>query len=309
MKHLWFISVFCFVTVSSQNIPTPVVYLIDNQYILSSAWAGIGKTFKFRAISVSRWTEVENAPSTLIASISGRIIGRSGIGAIFEGDVNGFTTIYSVTGSYAYHLSINDDNDEFLSFGMSVRYSSFNIDTSQFINAQNDPVVGGNRNENEVNFDAGVLYRRKYFFINLNVSDIINRENNFSEFEPLSIPILSLYSGYIFKQKHNWAITPSFRFQNFYADKRSELDLNLKFQKGRYEMNYWGATVLKLQTDKEIRGLSFTPMAGLKYRKLYVSYGYEMALNTLDTGLYFNRHMFSVGIDFINLNKEHKCVQ
>ena len=309
MKHLWVLFIFCFVTVYSQNIPTPAVYLIDNQYILSSAWAGIGKTFKFRGISVSRWTEVENSPSTYIATLSGRIKGRSGVGVIFEGDINGFTTIYSVTGSYAYHLSINDDKDEFLSFGMSIRYSSFNIDTSKFINAGNDPVIGGNRKEDEVNFDAGVLYRRKYFFLNFNISDMINRENNFSEFEPLSIPTISLYSGYIFKQKNDWAITPSFRYQNFYADKRSELDLNLKFQKDRFEMNYWGATVLKLQTDKEFGGLSFTPMVGLRYRKLYVSYGYEIALNTLDTGLYFNRHMFSVGIDFINLNKDHKCVQ
>ena len=101
MKHLWVLFIFCFVKVFSQNIPTPAVYLIDNQYILSSAWAGIGKTFKFRGVSVSRWTEVENSPSTYIATLSGRIKGRSGVGVIFEGDINGFTTIYSVTGSYA----------------------------------------------------------------------------------------------------------------------------------------------------------------------------------------------------------------
>jgi type IX secretion system PorP/SprF family membrane protein len=303
--------IICFLScgiLSAQNLSTPEVYLIDNQYIFSSAWAGIGTTYKFRGITESRLTEVENAPVTFIATLSGRIVGRSGIGLIIENDVNGFTHIIKATGSYAYHLTLNDDNNEFLSFGLSARYSAFYIDTSQFIDGQDDPAIGENQNINEVNFDTGILYRRKQLFINLNITDIIERKDRFTDNEPLWVPSLSFYSGYIFKQRNKWQIEPSFRYQLFYADSRSELDLNLKLQKEQYDMNYWGALVFKLQPDEAFRGISLTPLVGLKYGRMYYSYGYQIGLDELGTNMNLNRHMFSIGFDFINLSLENKCL-
>ena len=293
---------------AAQNVSTPEVYLIDNQYIFSSAWAGIGRTYKFRGITVSRLTEVEDAPATFMATLSGRIVSRSGVGAIIESDVNGFTRILKATGSYAYHLTLNDDENEFLSFGMSVRYSNFFIDTSQFIDGQDDPAIGENQDFSEVNFDTGILYRRKHLFINLNIADIIERKDEFTDNEPLWVPTLSFYSGYTFLQRNKWQIEPSFRYQVFYADSRSELDLNLKLEKEQYDMNYWGAMVLKLQPDEAFRGISLTPLVGLKYGRMYFSYGYQIGLDELSNDMNLNRHMFSIGFDFINLSIENKCL-
>lgn len=308
MKKAVIICFLSFGILSAQNLPTPEVYLIDNQYIFSSAWAGIGSTYKFRGLTQSRLTEVEDAPITFIATLSGRIVGRSGVGLIIENDINGFTNIIKATGSYAYHLTLNDDKNEFLSFGMSVRYSSFYIDTSQFIDGQDDPAIGENQNINEINFDTGILYRRKQLFINLNIADIIERKDQFTENEPLWVPTLSVYSGYTFKQRNKWQIEPSFRYQVFYADSRSELDLNLKFQKDQYDNNYWGAVVLKLQPDEAFRGISLTPLVGLKYGRMYFSYGYQIGLEEISTDMNLNRHMFSIGFDFINLSIENKCL-
>lgn len=294
------LSFFCFWNVCSQNNATPEVYLIDNQYLISSAWAGVGSAFKFRGIAATRWTDVDNAPSTYTATLSGRFTEKSGFGLILSNDVNGYTVTNSITVSYSYHLTLSEEREEYLSFGLSSRASIFSIDSFKFNDAEGDPVIGSKKVIHELNFDTGFLYRNRRFFANLNISDIIKRIDEFSDREPLSIATISVYSGYEFIPKNDLSVIPSFRYQIFAGDKRSELDMNIKIKKEINETNYWAASVLKMQTESGIDALSFTPIIGVQHKNIYASYGYQIAVNSLQTGLNQNLHMFSLGFDFFN---------
>lgn len=301
MKHLLLLlSCFYICSFYAQNNATPEVYLIDNQYIISSAWAGVGSAFKFRGIAATRWTDVDNAPTTYTATLSGRFTEKSGFGVILTNDVNGFTVTNSVTVTYSYHLTLSEEREEYLSFGLSSRASIFSIDSFEFNNADGDPVIGSKKVVHELNFDTGFLYRNRRFFANLNISDIIKRNDEFSDREPLSIATISVYSGYKFIPKSDLNVIPSFRYQIFSGDKRSELDLNIKIKKEINETNYWAASVLKMQTENGVDALSFTPIIGMQHKNFYASYGYQIALNSLQTGLNQNLHMFSLGFDFFN---------
>lgn len=295
-----FLSCFWFWSSGAQNNATPEVYLIDNQYLISSAFAGVGSAFQFRGIATTRFTDVDNAPSTYTATLSGRFTEKSGFGLILTNDVNGFTVTNSITATYSYHLTLSEEREEYLSFGLSTRASIFSIDSFEFNNADGDPVIGSKKVVHELNFDTGFLYRNRRFFANLNISDILKRNDEFSDREPLSIATISVYSGYEFIPKNNLRVIPSLRYQIFAGDKRAELDVNLKIRKEVEKTNYWAASVLKMQTEKGVDALSFTPIIGAQHKNLYVSYGYQIALNSLQTGLNQNMHMFSLGFDFFN---------
>lgn len=307
MKHLFILFCMSSLTMFSQNIPTPSVYLVENQYLTSSAWAGIGDAFKFRGIATSQWRGVENAPSTYIGTLSGRVTDKSGFGVILLSDENGFTSTNSATLSYAYHVILDYYDDEFLSFGISGRTYNFNIDTSNFNNSEIDPIIDSNRRIREFNFDLGSLYRRGNFFISLNFSDILERDDNFSENEPLTNSTFSIFSGLELKQKNYWSLIPSIRYQNFFSDGRSETDLNFKILKDDVDFYYWAATVLKLNTSQNFSPLSFTPVFGLKYRDFYLSYAYQVAIKETRTELNQNLHMISIGFDFLKRQSDCKC--
>lgn len=306
MKFITYFFCLCYFFTTSQNIQTPVVYSADNQYILSASWAGIGDFMKFRSILSTQWTGIDNSPSTYIATLNGRINDKTGFGIIAYKDENGFTKIQHLTLSYAYHLILDYNSNQFLSFGISTRFSNFRTDTSQFTNSQPDPIINPNRKLNEINFDLGVLYRYNGYFITLNFTDILKTNNSFSENEPLSISTFNVYTGYEFKKPKQFLITPFIRFQKFFSDKRAEMDFGIKLLKEYSETELWSGSVLKLQTDSNFAPLSFTPFFGIHYKRLYITYGYQISIKENETDLVQNFHLISIGFDFLKL--QSKCI-
>ncbi|MBU2525542.1 MAG: PorP/SprF family type IX secretion system membrane protein [Bacteroidetes bacterium] len=305
---LWSYSIF------AQNIPSPTIYIADNQYLLSSAWAGIGDSYQVRALGQWQWLDVQDAPRTFYLSANGRLSDRSGFGIILSDDENGFTSLRSVTLSYAYHLILDADSYRFLSFGLSYRFSNFNVDTSDFFNLQPDPAVGGDRSLDESNFDIGVLYRANGFFANLNIQDIVERDAaDFGAEEPLGISKFNLLAGYEF----DWVagptgylvVAPSVNYHYFFGDGRAETDLNLKVTQELRDMSYWGGITARFQSDEsDFEALSVTPMLGFKYLNYYFAYGYQ-SFFTDANDFRTNTHLISIGIDFGGSQSNCICTQ
>ncbi len=292
-----FITCFC---VNAQEFNLPVInqYITDNPFLISASYAGIGDCWQIRGTGFEQWVGVDNAPSTQTISVDGRIQNRSGVGAVLFNDSNGFTSQRGFQGSFAHHLTLSEYSRQYLSFGISYKYTQFNIDSSQF----NRPLLAaaGDINTIDHNFDASVLYRIKTFFITLNAINLLNKPlEDFSVNEPGNLTNYYAYSGFTFENVFKkLQFEPSVLYRQFSSDQRSTLDTNFKVRKFFQDSYLWGGISVRSIVDQSFKPLSVSPMIGIKKAKFYFAYGYQANVNEVSGTDNSGSHLLSLGIDF-----------
>ncbi len=295
----------CYYTLAQEFFP-PMQnqYIADNPFLISSAYAGIGDCWQIRGTGFEQWVNLEDSPGTQSISVDGRISDRSGAGAVLFNDSNGFTTQKGVQLSFSHHLVLSGYSNQYLSFGLSYKFTQFGIDTSGFNNGDlENPINPGLRavKINDSNFDIGLLYRLGKFFINTSIVNLLKKKlDEFNPTEPTSIQSYYVYSGYTFYQRFKkMEIEPSVLYQSFAADSRSTADINLKVRKMRRGDYYWGGLSLRSLIDQEFKPLSVSPMVGLKKSGFYFAYGYMINVNEAnDLSSSVGSHMITLGYDF-----------
>ncbi|WP_132066367.1 PorP/SprF family type IX secretion system membrane protein, partial [Aquimarina spinulae] len=144
--------------------------------------------WQIRASGFEQWVSIEDSPGTQSLSIDGRISDRSGVGAILFNDQNGFTTQKGIQLSFAHHLTLSEYNNQYLSFGISYKFTQFGIDTSRFNNGDPDNPLNPELADisiNDSNFDIGLLYRIGRFFLSANAVNLLQKEiDDFNPTEP-----------------------------------------------------------------------------------------------------------------------------
>ncbi len=305
-KYIVIFSLFASYCTFAQEFFAPVQnqYIADNPYLISSAYAGIGDCWQIRASGFEQWVSIEDSPGTQSLSIDGRISDRSGVGAILFNDQNGFTTQKGIQMSFAHHLTLSEYSNQYLSFGISYKFTQFGIDTSEFNNGDpNSPVNPGlaDITVNDSNFDIAMLYRLGRFFLSANAVNLLQKEiDDFNPTEPSSIQNYYIYTGYTFYHRFSdLEIEPSILYQNFAADGRSTTDINLKVRK-MYRQDYlWAGISLRSLVDQDFKPLSISPMVGIKKSNFYVAYGYQVNVNeVLQPTTSAGSHMITLGLDF-----------
>ncbi|MDY8138649.1 type IX secretion system membrane protein PorP/SprF [Aquimarina sp. 2201CG5-10] len=305
-KYIIIFSLFASYCAMAQEFFAPVQnqYIADNPYLISSAYAGIGDCWQLRASGFEQWVSIEDSPGTQSLSIDGRISDRSGVGAILFNDQNGFTTQKGVQLSFAHHLTLNEYNNQYLSFGISYKFTQFGIDTSDFNNGDPDnPVSPGlaDVTVNNSNFDIGFLYRLGRFFLSANAVNLLQKEiDDFNPTEPATIQNYYLYTGYTFYHRFSdIEIEPSVLYQNFAGDGRSTADLNLKVRKMNRGDYYWAGVSVRSLVDQDFKPLSVSPMLGIKMANFYVAYGYQINVNEVFEPVGgAGSHLITLGFDF-----------
>jgi len=280
------------------NLPLQNQYLADNPFTISSAFAGIGDCWQLRANGLSQWVGIDDSPNTQSIAIDGRIADRSGVGLILFNDSNGFTSQQGIQASFAHHLTLSDYKEEYLSFGISYRFTQFGINTSEF----NRPDLGlrGDIVVNDHNFEVSTLYRRAGFFLNFSAVNLIDKElDEFGLQEPGNIRNYYIYTGYTFKPTFSdLEFEPSLFYQKFAGDTRGTSDINLKVRKQAARDDYfWGGASMRLINDQGFTPLYVAPMAGFKSGSLYAAYSYAFNVNQI-SGFSSGSHMITVGFDF-----------
>ncbi len=292
----------------SQEFFAPVQnqYIADNPYLISSAYAGIGDCWQVRGTGFEQWVNIEDAPNTQSISIDGRISDRSGAGAMLFNDKNGFTTQKGAQLSFAHHMTVSDYSNQYLSFGLSYKFTQLGIETLDFSTGDpDDPKNPEGLNDvkvNNSNFDIAMLYRVGRFFIGANIVNLLQKKiDDFNPTEPRKLQNYFMFTGYTFYYRFSKIeIEPSILYQSFAGDGRSTADLNLKFRKmmrrGDY---YWIGVSLRSLVDQDFKPLSASPMLGLKKSNFYVAYGYLVNVNeVLQPTKAAGSHMLTIGIDF-----------
>ena len=282
-------------------------YLVENPFIISPAYAGEGEMNRLRFSGVFQWAGLSGAPNTQTLSYDAHILERSGVGGILYRDKNGNTSQIGGQLSFAHHLTINDENRQYISFGLSYKFVQFKIDVSGFnpanddyYNPNTDPNIGSDISSFNSNFDAAFLYKLENFYITLNASNILNKSVKvFDESEPKKLRNYYVYTGYIFEiSDGEYEIEPSIYFKLFESDSRSITDLNVKAKKITDDGYYWAGFSTRFINDQSFEPSAIVPMIGLKKSDFYVGYAFQYNINEANELNHGGTHMLTLGYDF-----------
>lgn len=291
------------------NLPVFTQYLADNDFVISPTYAGIGDNFRIRANGLSQWVGIKGAPDNQSLYADFRISDQSGVGLSLYNDKNGNTRQKGAKFSFAHHIILDYYTKQYMSFGVSYNINSFRIDIENFLpNYETpvvDPYVTDDRATNNNNFDAGILYRNKGYYLSFNANNILKKDiDDFTGIEPSLLLNYQIYTGIIIPSKHNKKIEyePSIYYQMFSSDKRSSTDVNFKYRQyiGSNDSDdyYWAGLSYRFLNDQFFKPLNIGPMAGIMKSKFYFAYSYQITTNALAT---YNggTHMITIGIDFM----------
>lgn len=306
IKPILSMLMFCFIGFSQELYP-PVnsQYLAENPFVLSPIFAGIEDNLKIRANGIKQWVGIKDAPKNQSLYADFRTTNHSGIGFSLYNDSNGNTSQMGAKFSFSHHITLDLETKQYLSFGLSFHINSFKINSSQFnINSEFqpfDPGIDNNRTASNNNFDVGLLYRNKGFYMSISGANVLpkTKSNNLTRL-PDMVLNYQLYLGYVIKNSSNSKveIEPSIYHLFFGVDNRSASDFNLKYRRhngfGNY---YWGGIGYRFLNGQPSVPLTVAPMGGFKKANFCFGYSYQVNLNQL---AYYNSgtHMVTLGYDF-----------
>jgi type IX secretion system PorP/SprF family membrane protein len=296
------------------NLPVFTQYLADNDFVISPTYAGIGDNLRIRANGLTQWVGIKNAPDNQALYADFRIANQSGIGLTFYNDKNGNTRQKGAKFSFAHHIILEPKSQQYLSFGISYNFNSFRVETENFVDFEGDPItdpgIRDNRAVNNNNFDVGLLYRNKLFYLSFNANNLLDKNiDDFLGTEPSKLLNFQTYTGYIFQTAKNTEIEPSLFYQRFNSDGRSSTDVNLKYRKfNRSGDYYWAGISYRFLNDQAFEPLNIGPMAGIMKNNFYFGYSYQITTNDL-SGFNSGTHSITIGIDFLQGMSDCDCTK
>lgn len=307
MKKYIYLIVFAFTFVANaqeMKLSPYSQYLVENTFVISPAYAGIDDVHKLRLSGVMQWVGIDNAPMTQQLSYDTRISETAGVGVILYNDRNGATKQMGAQLSYAYHLTLSQASDEYLSFGLSYKFNHFKIETGDFDDGTGtgfvDQGVGPSESATNHNFEVGALYRYDKYFIGINATNLLNKRTKiFANTEPVKLRNYYVYTGYTFlSNSEEYEYEPSLFFKYFENDGRSVSDINFKARKITDDGYYWAGINSRFLNDQTFKPLSISPLLGLKKDKMYIGMGYQFNINeSVQLGSY-GTPLLVLGYDF-----------
>ncbi len=289
------------------NLPTYFNHLMDNPFLISSSYAGIGTQVQLRVNGISQWVGVKDSPDTQSVTFEARLKDQIGGGLTIFNDKNGFTKQMGAKGSVAYHLTIDDFNRTFLSFAMEASYTQFSIDTKDFMSPDIENLP--NVSDGTVNFGFSTLYRYQGFAISFNVANILDKTmNNIKTKEPLKLRSYSVYPVYTHVINPDYELEPSVFVEYFENAGRARSDFNIKLRRKIRKGYIWGGLSYSMINEEKFTSSTLSPLFGLKTNNFYIAYGIGIGLNKISE---FNQgtHMITLGFDFEKEQSLTRCTQ
>ncbi|QNK77578.1 PorP/SprF family type IX secretion system membrane protein [Winogradskyella undariae] len=298
------------------NLPVFTQYLADNDFVISPTYAGIGDNLKIRANGLTQWVGIKDAPDNQSIYADFRISERSGLGISAYNDKNGNTYQKGVKFSFAHHITLDYKSKQFLSFGLSYNINNFRIAIEDLNPSYDapivDPYITDDKGQSNNNFDAGILYRWKAYYLSFNANNILNKDiDSYNNIEPSLLLNYQIYTGVVLKSKSNRDVElePSIFYQMFDSDKRSSTDISFKYRKFNRKGDYYfvGGSY-RFLNDQFMKPLNVGPIAGITFNQFFFAYSYQATINDLST---YNSgtHMVTIGLDFFQGASNCACTK
>jgi type IX secretion system PorP/SprF family membrane protein len=143
-------------TLKAQLNPLSAQYY-TNQYLINPAFAGAGQGIKLNGAYRKLWNNVEGSPLTQNLTVDYGF-NKVGIGLAINNESSGLERQTRVVGSYAYHLQLNNNNQQ-LHFGVSLGFMSQRLENADIYGDPADPSVGQyNDRKTYLDGDFGIAY-------------------------------------------------------------------------------------------------------------------------------------------------------
>ncbi|MGG9971196.1 PorP/SprF family type IX secretion system membrane protein [Ferruginibacter sp. SUN002] len=337
-KIVPFVAMLCIVTnLFAQQKPHYTQYILNN-YILNPALSGIENYTDVKISHRHQWVGINDAPVTTYLSIQGPLgkkdyktnattlfemdgenpIGKGywdnygasaphhGIGLQIVNDKAGPFNSFSIMGTYAYHIGINDKTN--LSAGIGVGMNKYSIDPTKLFWGPDNPVDPSILNTTDdigtakLDMSAGLWLYSDRYFVGASAAQLTGQKIDFSDGaldtleQGKKVPHFFMTAGYRFMLNEDINVLPSVMVKSV-SPVPTQVDLNVK---AMFRNAYWlGASY---------RGkYGFAAMAGLNVlNRFTVSYSYDYsttAIHTVSNGT----HEVIVGFILGNKYSDDTC--
>lgn len=211
---------------------------------------------------------------------------RIGLGAAIFHDNNGPLSNTGGIISYAYHISVNKENN--LSLGLSVLFANYSCNRAVLRPSQNNDeyLYSGNSNLFNLNAGFGAFYYTKNYFGGLSINKILPGITNAGEKSRIK-PSYFASGGYKFYGVNNWAfLEPSIEIKKL-PDKKLIVDIHGKIYFKRLNWMAVSVSTLKL--------INFQ-LALRIYKMTYIGYNYGCPINQIARYNY-GIHEITIGLN------------
>lgn len=271
--------------------PDPVfTQYVYNQFVINPAYAGSRNAMSAVLTHRSRWTGIDGSPTTQTLSVHSNA-GSSGFawGVNLAHDQLGPNTIVNAAATGAYHVKFKRGK---LSFGLRGGLYNSRLNTSKFdFKDQTDPLNNGaNLVANRFNFDAGVYYYTRRFFVGLSLNHLNAGRLNYSDDLQANFFLRrynTLAAGYAFQLNDNFILKPSLLLKNTPAFD-TNLDINLGLL--MYDRIWLGVGFRNQTSMNFLLDINVTDF-------FRIGYSYDAFLNSLSIASNGVHEIF-VGFDF-----------
>ncbi|TCC85853.1 PorP/SprF family type IX secretion system membrane protein [Pedobacter hiemivivus] len=128
-----------------------------NQYLANPAFAGAEQGLKLNGVYRKLWNNVPGSPLTQNLTTDYGF-NKVGIGLTLNNESAGLQRQTRIVGTYAYHLKLNESNDQ-LHFGVSIGLMSQRLENADIYGNASDPMVGQyNDRKPYLDGDLGIAY-------------------------------------------------------------------------------------------------------------------------------------------------------
>ena len=284
----------------SKPIYTQYVY---NNFLLNPAISGMENYTDVKASYREQWRGIDGAPKTGYITAHGRLFNSGedamsvhhGWGASVLNDRAGYLNRWSISGSYAYQQTLNENWA--LAAGFQAGLSSIGLDRSKvyYGNLNDaDPAIGNLSNDlRRVNVEmgAGLWLHSERLFVGASVLNIVTGKNKFQTegtFGQSFTPNFFLTSGYRIDMSDDLVFTPSIMMQ-YWKPQLLGLHFNARVD---YRDFIWAGGSYR-------HGSTLSGMAafvGMRVtERLNFNYAYEVATNSDLRNYAGNTHEFIIG--------------
>jgi len=308
---LFFALIQTYISHGQLQLPIYKDYLTDNYFLVHPATAGAQlEGIKVRMTHRSQWQGVSNAPSLQTINAHGRIGLKSGIGAVFYNDRNGFHKQAGASVAYAHHinLTLGNSNIHQLSFGLSAGVMNNIHDQTQFAPDLTDPLVEGSKvKSNGLHMDLGLTYIRYQFYTHLTLRNLIFKGQNISDNISLDKGKKWIVNaGHFFDFNENTTLEPSVMVQLVdYADLPS-FDVNMMSHHSHNNLNLSFGASYRFGTKPNANAFAgenlnqdhkqLALLTGLQFKEFSFFYTYTHSFEDKQIAP-FNGHQFTLGLD------------
>lgn len=274
-------------TAKAQQLPLYSQYLM-NGYLLNPALAGHDGYTSFNMTARQQWLGFPNAPQTESFSAQTRILkrsfiiksrsvnnkkfkpstnGRVGLGGFIYHDLNGAVERTGISGSYAYHIFLRENQ---LSFGISAGVFQFRIRSEDITYLDDgDMVIEEGMREvlyvPDANF--GVHYMSYKYFVGFSINNLFQSylkmgDEYLDEFKQLRHYYLIGGYRFYFSRDHELETSALIKMTERLA---IQADIGAKYY---YKQDYWAGLYYRTTN-------TLITVIGVRYNQLHIGYAFD----------------------------------